>query len=280
MHHFSCFHYQINRRKRKMSRRLFTHLLPRVLIVLALACPLAACLAASAADAWPSTGVHAGPAYARIRDALGQETRVEFIDTPLDTIVDFLTDQHDIPLGLDLAAMDQAGIPADTAITGNLRGVSLGSALQILLNPLGMTYTIENEILMLTTRDAATLRPEVRVYHVAKLLGDEGDAAQLAGTIYQALSPVGVPGAPGAGGYGGGGFFDVQDQPGLGGGGGMAVPPPQPNAGLRIIPYKQLLIVRHTTIGQHQVASLLAALAAAQQEKAGSPRSSSENPFD
>ena len=35
----------------------------------------------------------------------------------------------------------------------------------------------------------------------------------------------------------------------------------------RIIPYKQLLIVRHTTTGQNDIARLLGAMAAAMDEK-------------
>jgi hypothetical protein len=57
-------------------------------------------------------------------------------------------------------------------------------------------------------------------------------------------------------------MFAVQDGQG-GGYGGMGGIPINPPTQFRVIPFQQLLIVRHTTTGQEQVAKLLAAIAAA-----------------
>jgi hypothetical protein len=256
-----------------MFSRFTSKLLRRLLAVSLATCLLSVSGTLRASEQWPSVGVHSS-SYVRIRHVLMEETVMEFIETPLDQVVDFLKDLHDIPIGLDTVAMDDVGLGTDTPVTVNLKGISLRSALQILLNPLEMTYTIENEILMLTTRDMAAQRPEIRIYNVSRLIGDDGDATNLAMTLVQALHATGPPVV------GGGGFFDVQDDrvPGTGQGG-MAIR----GIGLRIIPFRRLLIVRHTTVGQDEVARLLADLAAALQEgtdqRPARAKRSKEDPF-
>ncbi len=221
----------------------------RVLPALSLAYVFVLSTPTHAADAWPSTGVNSGAAYERIQAALDQDTALDFVDTPLEQVAAFLRDQHDIEIQLDHVAMNDVGI----ALTRSLKGISLGSALKLMLSDLDMTYIIQHDVLLLTTTEAAASRPEVRVYNVSKLLGDGTDSTELAATISQALYA------------GGGGFFSVPSQMG-GGMGGMGAPPLVHSG---IIPFNQLLIVRHTTIGQDDVAKLLAAIGAALEAGAG-----------
>ncbi len=246
-----------------MSSIFANQLSHRVLPAFSLALLLVISSSTLAADLWPSTPADSS-ATARIKAALEEETAMDFIDTPLDQVVQFLQDQSNIPIQLDTLAMDDFGIGTDVPVTRSFKGISLQSALKLILAELEMTYIIENEVLMLTTTEAAAKRPEVRVYNVSKLLGDDATAVELAATISQTLY-AGAGFGVGGGGMGGGasGFFSVQDEHGGGYGGGMGgMTAPQPTHS-RVIPFKQLLIVRHTTTGQDDVARLLAAIAAA-----------------
>jgi hypothetical protein len=240
---------------------------------------------AHAGKPWPSTGLVTDAAYQKIQTALDADTQVDFVDTPLEEVVNFLEDLHDIPIEIDSSALDDQGIGSDTPITASIRGVSLRSMLRIVLDQLDLTYAIQSEVLMITTPRRAALRPEIRVYNVSTLLGDDRDAGSLAATLYQSLQPDfaagtggpgGMPGAMGGmGGTAGGGFFAVQDEgfgydgaaaPGTEFGGSSMGPTSHPARAIpvpRIIPFRQLLIVRHTTIGQQDVANLLGAMAAA-----------------
>lgn len=267
-----------------MLSRSVTRFSPRLLAASLATCLLSICITATSSEQWPSTGVHS-PSYVRIRNALIEETQLEFIDTPLHEVVAFLSDQHDIPIELDAAAMDDIGVGSDTPTTRTLTGISLGSALKLLLNQLGMTYTIENGVLMLTTEDAAARRPEIRIYNVGRLLGDDRDATNLASTVIQVLHPGDTIGVQDTSVQGAGGFFAVQDQPGQqgtfpGNASGTIVTPTAagPTPGMRIIPFRQLLIVRHTTVGQEQVAAFLADLAAALDEAASQRPTRSKAP--
>ena len=204
-------------------------------------------------------------AEAKILAALEDDTRLEFIETPLGQVMQFLEDQHDIPIKLDARALDDIGVGADAPLTANLKGVSLHAGLQVLLGQLDLTYSIENEVLTITTREAAESHPELRVYDVAALLQDGEDAATLVGMLQAAMQPETTPVAT-LGGYGAG-------HPGMPGGGGpaagmapggMAGPPMELVASLpRIIPHKRLLVVRHTSVGHREFSKLLETLAAA-----------------
>ena len=79
-----------------------------------------------------------GPAEKKIEAALKSPTQLEFVDTPLTDVIDYLKDYHQIEIQLDKKAMDEAGIGTDITVTKNLKGVSLKSALRLMLRELGL----------------------------------------------------------------------------------------------------------------------------------------------
>ena len=81
-----------------------------------------------------------------IRRALSQPTELEFIETPLSDVIDFLRDYHRIEIQIDTRAMDSMGIGTDTPITKNLKNLSLRSALRLMLRELDLTYAIRDEV--------------------------------------------------------------------------------------------------------------------------------------
>ena len=70
-------------------------------------------------------------------------------------MIDYLKDYHQIEIQLDKRAMDDAGIGTDTPVTKSLKGVSLKSALRLMLPELNLTYVIKDEVLLITTTEAA-----------------------------------------------------------------------------------------------------------------------------
>lgn len=270
--------------------------------------PLIACVASLAAPAtaedWPSVTPKPGSAEQRISEALNDDTRLEFIETPFDQVVEFLKDQHDINIELDRNALDDVGIGTDVPITRNLKGICLRSALRIMLKDLDLTYEIHNEVLLITTPEGAVAHARVKVYNVSALL-DEGERAEsVAVPLMQVLQPTGVPvpashggmqygysgmmgmGGMGADGFGIGGGMDtggmgmggsgiggaMGDEGGFeeeypGGEGAMQAAPSTEGArsimrsARRVVPFKNLLIVRDTTTGHEEFAHVLKCLA-------------------
>lgn len=123
----------------------------------------------------------------KILAALDDDTRLEFIETPLDQVIEFLKDQHDISIEFDRKALDDVGIGTDVPITRNLKGISLRSGLQIILADLDLTFIIKNEVLMITTIEAADAHLETHIYSLHRL--GEVESEVLAEVIQNAIRP-------------------------------------------------------------------------------------------
>lgn len=141
------------------------------------------------------------PAEQKIQKELDEPTTIEFIDTPLEDVLNYLEDLHEIEIEIDQRALDDLGIDSGTPINRNLTGISLRSALRLILSDLDLTYIIDNEVLMITSVEEAETRLVTKVYPVADLVVP--------------IQAFGVGGGLGGGGFGGGGGGG-----GLGGGGG------------------------------------------------------------
>jgi len=128
-----------------------------------------------------------GGAEQKIFAALEDDTRLEFIETPLNSVIDFLKDQHDINIEIDTKALDEIGIGSDSPITRNLRGISLRSALRLMLKDLDLTYVVRDEVLLITTQEEAESKLVTKVYPVGDL-----------------VLPIGMMGGGMMGGMGGG----------------------------------------------------------------------------
>ncbi|MCG2684963.1 MAG: hypothetical protein L6306_15270 [Planctomycetales bacterium] len=111
-----------------------------------------------------------GTAEKKIDDALKSTTQLEFIETPLQDVIDYLKDMHKIEIQIDTRALGDVGIGTDTPVTKNLKGVSLRSALRLMLRELGLTYMIQDEVLLITTPEEAETRLSTKVYPVADLV--------------------------------------------------------------------------------------------------------------
>ncbi len=111
-----------------------------------------------------------GPAEKKIRKELEHETTMEFIETPLQDAVDYLKDLHQIEIQLDTKALEEAGIGSDTPVTRTLKGVSLRSALRLMLGAMELTYVIKDEVLLITTTDVASNELVTKAYPVADLV--------------------------------------------------------------------------------------------------------------
>jgi hypothetical protein len=219
-------------------------------------------------DTVPSIACGLSSATVKILETLEDDSRLEFIETPLEQVVDFLKDQHDIPIGLDVSQLEGLGIGSDTPITLNLRGISLRSGMRSMLRPLKLDIAVINDVLMITTPEVAARVARVRVYAVTELIGDDSSSLEIAQVVERVVArhggPVTFQGD-------GGGIFSVPELPvgqfGMGGmGGGFEHPAGDSQVAgtpLQITPFRELIIVRGTDDQHREVAELLAALKAA-----------------
>ena len=128
-------------------------------------------------------------------------------DTPLSDVLKYIKDATQgandagIPIYVDPIGLADAEQTPSSPVKINLDGVPLKTTLKLLLNQLGLIYTVNNGLLTITGKDAEDQPTEIRVYPVADL------------SIIP-LSLIGGGGG-GGGGMGGGGMGGG----GMGGGG-------------------------------------------------------------
>ncbi len=112
----------------------------------------------------------------RILSALDEQTVLEFKLTTLKEAFDYIAELHNIPILIDENALDDLGLATDEQISFDSGGVSLQSALHLILEPLGLDYTIRDEVLMITSASVAAAELDTRVYDLAGIVPGVGDA--------------------------------------------------------------------------------------------------------
>jgi hypothetical protein len=125
------------------------------------------------------------PNEAKIVAALDEKTELEFVDQPLSDVIDFLKERHGIEIQLDHNALTDEGVGSDTPITKNVKGISLESALDLVLGDLKLAYAVRDEVLFITSKEVAEHLLQTKTYPVADLVAREDGAAL--GDDYQGL---------------------------------------------------------------------------------------------
>ena len=151
-----------------------------------------------------------GAAEQKIEAALDCPAELNLDNATLTDVVGSLKDRYKIEIQLDRKAMNEAGIGADVTVTKVLKGVTLRSALRLMLRELGLAYVIEDEVLLITTTEAAESNLATVIYPVTDLVSIPGraweddigvpDLDALKDTIHSTVAPtawdtVGGPGS-------------------------------------------------------------------------------------
>src|SRR5690606_26519825 len=111
----------------------------------------------------------------RIEAALDSPLRapMDFVSQPLSDVVHVISDDYQIPIVIDTAALDAVASSPDVEVSFSIANVTFRSALELMLKSVGegdLTYIIDNEVLMITTLEEAEKRLEIRVYVVNDLV--------------------------------------------------------------------------------------------------------------
>ena len=136
-------------------------------------------------------------------------------DTPLEDVVKYVEQSTQdeaaglptgIPIYIDKLGLQDADKTTQDKVSINLEGIPLKTTLRLLLKQLGLTYTVKDGLLTITSSSSEDQPTEIRVYQVADL----------------AIIPLSLMGGGGGGGMGGGMGGMGGGMGGMGGGmGGM-----------------------------------------------------------
>ena len=141
------------------------------------------------------TSVRAADNERKIREALAKPTAIQFNETSLKDVVQFWQEQHAINIRINQKSLEEANVQLDTPITYVLKGVSFASGLDLVLRPLGVTYVIEHEVLLITSLDDAQRASTPRVYDVTALAAEPEREAVLKAVALVLDRPAAIEGA-------------------------------------------------------------------------------------
>ncbi len=128
----------------------------------------------------------------RLREALRQPVTMRFEEAPLHEVVTEFERQVRIPVALDLRALDDAGLDADTPVTFRCEQLAARHALDLMLSEIELSWC-NKQLLVITTKEKADEQLIVRVYPVADLIADgssgEHNFQELLDTISSTVAP-------------------------------------------------------------------------------------------
>jgi hypothetical protein len=126
-----------------------------------------------------------------VEKVLGRAITLELTDTPLKQFADDLRNNLGINLYLDAVALQEAGISPERPLSAKLTDVRLKTALELLLQPMHLSYVVKDEVLQITSEKCARGNLVRAVYSVADLVADnEGaDGNALRRVITSSIEP-------------------------------------------------------------------------------------------
>lgn len=132
-----------------------------------------------------------------IEQKLKTPVMLQFENAPLARVLDYLAKLADINVHLDPQGLTSEGISSDTPVTVSLtQEISLRSALNLILEPLHLSYVIKDDVLKITSEQyrRGTVYPVV--YNVADLVSPipnfVSEGLHLDASYAQALAQLGV----------------------------------------------------------------------------------------
>jgi general secretion pathway protein D len=111
------------------------------------------------------------PAEVAIQKKLSVQVKAVHRNEPLAAVLDALAKQADVPIHLDMVGLAGESVRSDTPVTIQLdQPISLKSVLKLILEPLHLDYTIQDEVLKITSPRLAKGEVYSVSYQVADLV--------------------------------------------------------------------------------------------------------------
>ncbi|MCH2114380.1 MAG: general secretion pathway protein GspD [Pirellulales bacterium] len=168
-------------------------------------------------DSWPDVVARRQKSGSRSRRQTESELEIRrklrtpvlprYKDMPLTEVIDAISNLSGINIHLDPRGLSQEGVRSDEHVSLSFpREISLASALELILEPLHLTYVIKNEVLKITSEQIRDGELVTETYNVADLVipipnfvpSSNMGLAGLLEDAYDAL-PVGIGGSSGNG---------------------------------------------------------------------------------
>tara|TARA_R110002095_G_scaffold185829_4_gene163049 strand:+ start:3495 stop:4304 length:810 start_codon:yes stop_codon:yes gene_type:complete len=144
----------------------------------------------------------------KLEVALQVDTEANFPEIPLAEAMIYFSHLHNLPIVIQKKDLENYDISVDVPINAKLKDLSLKNALIQILDPIDLTYVVDRDLILITTKDKAANMLKTRVYPVGDLCRShsENDYQVLADAIrnatlgdWKSKTPRVVPGNFGGG---------------------------------------------------------------------------------
>ncbi|MDE2508133.1 MAG: type II secretory pathway, component PulD, partial [Planctomycetota bacterium] len=135
------------------------------------------------------------PKVLAIESKLTESVTLNIDRQPLHDAVEFLQKLTGLNIMVDPKALNEEGQTSATPVTMVAQNIRLKTALKLMLQPLGLNYKIEDDVLLITSSQASTAATYTKTYYVGDLVMPPGKAP----TLNEALNPGKPAGDPSSG---------------------------------------------------------------------------------
>jgi type II secretory pathway component GspD/PulD (secretin) len=124
----------------------------------------------------------------QIREKLKEQVEVKFNGAGLAGVMSQFASTLDLSILIDERALEEEGISLDEQITLNLsKEISFRSALKLVLEPLNLTWVIEDEVMRITSKSNSA--NVLRTYDLSQILPDNSTVLEVMNIIERTVAP-------------------------------------------------------------------------------------------
>lgn len=216
------------------------------------------------------------------QEKLNETVTAEFVDAALSDVITFYQDSTGINFVIFANDLGQDGLTTDEPVNISVENISLKTALDLVLEPIDLTYVLDRDVVKITTRGRAEDMLKTRVYPVGDLCQTPIDYLMLESVIkntsvgrWRTLKSEVTPSQQAGGGFGGGGgmggggggFFQVSDQNGMNVVLGASLYHDDEGGTISIVPQSKALVICQTYHAHNAIVELLTQLREARDVK-------------
>ena len=113
----------------------------------------------------------------KIDKALDAIVDLEFSDTTLEQLAEKISTEFKFPVVLDVRGLQSSGFSPADKFSKSFSGVTLRTALDLIYQEMGLTYWIDADAYVITSREAGARRLTTRVYEITRFVTGTNDKA-------------------------------------------------------------------------------------------------------
>ena len=127
-----------------------------------------------------------------IEKKMTDEVTINFDKQPITEAVSFLENYTGLNIEIDPKALAEEGFTPETPVSLSVNKIKLRKALELLLRPLNLTYTIDDEVILITSPQSGAAKTYSKIYYVGDLVKPANSEMDSAAAMPEGMTPAGM----------------------------------------------------------------------------------------